>query len=226
MTPGSIPYTIRESARAKRVTLNVTPEKGLEVVIPAFFPRNRVPDIVESKRNWIERSLTKLKPRENAGDLRPPDQIHLKATGSIWRVEPVARGIRFSERNGVLYLSIDAWPERLGRWLQEKAKSHMVPLTHKLAAEFHLSPAGVTIRNQKTRWGSCTSRSTLSLNRKLMFMEPRLVRYVILHELAHLRHQDHSREFWSFLSSMDHECRRHRAELKTADADIPTWARL
>ncbi|MEA3507945.1 MAG: SprT family zinc-dependent metalloprotease [Synergistota bacterium] len=226
MTQEPIPYTIRESVRAKRVTLKITPGKGLEVVIPAFFPQNRIPGIVESKRAWIEKALAKLKPRENAGELRPPKEIHLRAMDSTWRVESIVEGARFSERNGVLRLPLDAWPLRLGHWLQEKAKDHLDPLAHKLAADFGLFPAGITIRNQKTRWGSCTSRSTLSLNRKLMFMEPRLVRYVIMHELAHLRHQNHSREFWTFLASMDGECRRHRAELKTADTDIPAWALL
>ena len=72
----------------------------------------------------------------------------------------------------------------------------------------------ITVRDQKTRWGSCSSTGTLSLNYRLMFAPPRVLDYVVIHELCHLTHMNHSREFWNLVASVMPEYKIHRNWLK------------
>ncbi len=72
----------------------------------------------------------------------------------------------------------------------------------------------ITIRDQKTRWGSCSSTGTLSFNYRLMFAPPRVLDYVVIHELCHLTHMNHSREFWNLVASVMPEYKIHRNWLK------------
>lgn len=72
----------------------------------------------------------------------------------------------------------------------------------------------VTIRDQKTRWGSCSTSGTLSFNYRLMFAPPRVLDYVVVHELCHLTHMNHSRDFWNLVGSVMPEYKEHRAWLK------------
>ncbi len=72
----------------------------------------------------------------------------------------------------------------------------------------------ITIRDQKTRWGSCSSTGTLSFNYRLMFAPPRVLDYVVVHELCHLTHMNHSREFWNLVASVMPEYKTYRNWLK------------
>lgn len=76
------------------------------------------------------------------------------------------------------------------------------------------SYTSVTIRDQKTRWGSCSSRGTLSFNYRLIFAPPAVLDYVVVHELCHLTHMNHSRDFWNLVGSVMPDYKTHRRWLK------------
>ena len=95
-----------------------------------------------------------------------------------------------------------------------QAKSHIKQRLNKLAKQHSLSYNAVSIRNQKTRWGSCSSKNNISLNIKLVMLPDELMDYVILHELIHTKVKNHSREFWSQLDGLVKYAKKKDSQLK------------
>ncbi len=81
----------------------------------------------------------------------------------------------------------------------------------------------LTFRGQKTVWGSCSSKKNINLNYKLLFLPARLVRYVLVHELCHIVHLDHSRRFWALVEQYEPDYARLKKELRHADHYMPEW---
>jgi predicted metal-dependent hydrolase len=109
-------------------------------------------------------------------------------------------------------------------WLQTQGRLYLIPWLRKLSHDTGLSFSATQIRGQKTRWGSCSNRGTISLNYKLLFLPPHLVNYIMVHELCHTVHLNHSSSFWSFLASFEPACRALDAEMKQAGQLVPHWA--
>ena len=108
-------------------------------------------------------------------------------------------------------------------WVVGKAKQRLVPWLKTAAEERGFEVGKVTIRCQKTRWGSHSKRGTISLNAQLLFVPPQLVRYVFLHELCHSVHLDHSARFWNLLAQHEPQADRLRKELRAAWQYVPGW---
>ena len=82
------------------------------------------------------------------------------------------------------------------------------------------SYSSITVRDQKTRWGSCSSRGTLSFNYRLIFAPPAVLDYVVIHELCHLTHMNHSKDFWNMVSSVMPDYKIHRKWLKERGREL------
>jgi predicted metal-dependent hydrolase len=105
-----------------------------------------------------------------------------------------------------------------------KGRVHLPPLLRSAAERHSFQVANVSVREQKSLWGSCSSKGNISLNSRLLFLPPRLVRHVLLHELCHLREMNHSKHFHSLLENLDPDARLHARELKQAWSMVPGWA--
>ena len=88
----------------------------------------------------------------------------------------------------------------IDRWYRREARERIAAVTAAEAARLELEPGRVTIRDQKTRWGSCSTSGTLSFNWRLVIGPGHALRYVVIHELVHIRHHNHSRIFWNALT--------------------------
>ena len=106
---------------------------------------------------------------------------------------------------------------------REKAKQVLESRLVEIAAKHGYSYNRVTIRNQKTRWGSCSSRGTISLNDQLVFVPAATVQYLMIHELCHTRHMNHSSKFWHLVETHCADFRYHERVLNQARQDIPDW---
>ncbi len=103
---------------------------------------------------------------------------------------------------------------QLERFLKATAEKYIVPRTHQLADHMGIDYASISLRQQKTRWGSCSSRGSLNFNWRLVHYPPAIIDYVIIHELAHRRQMNHSVAFWNLVKQYDPEYLLHRGWLK------------
>ena len=246
--PTPLPYTVRVCARAKRLTLRVTPGRGLLVTVPRRFATRDVAPFVESNRAWIEARLAEQARRTPAVCLAwPPRTLELAAVGRSVTITASASGAahaapapsparwrdeRTLELPFALPLEEGTAEDRvrlasaIAAALQGEGRRLLVPRLHALAERHALAFARVAVRGQRTVWGSCSSRGTVSLNWKLLFLRPALVDYVLLHELAHTRHLDHSAAFWRLLVALEPEARALDGELRSAGRLVPPWLEL
>jgi predicted metal-dependent hydrolase len=228
-------YTVRESSRAKHVNLKISLDGGLEIVIPRGFNRALIPDIVQKKSVWIKRASKRLAEHQQlvAAASALPTQIVLTALSQTWQVDyrpTPANRVKLTVQPGQRLLLTGAVAEAdlcrqvLRRWLMAHATEVLGDWLRRVSAETSLSFERVTIRAQKSRWGSCSSRRAVSLNYKLLFLPPALVRHVLVHELCHTKHLNHSTKFWALVGRYEPGYRQSRRELRSAWKFIPAWA--
>jgi len=227
-----IDYTIRESARAKRLNLKLSPQGKLEVVIPIGFDRRQIPDIIKTHERWIERTRIKLidQPTLQSGE-SIPKTIQFLATTENWTIEYTPANvvsIRISELPETIILWGNTTNEALCRkalrsWLTKRAEIFLGPWLRSLSKDCNLPFNQISVRGQKTRWGSCSSDRNISLNYKLLFLPPQVARYVLIHELCHTVHMNHSKEFWQLVQKNDPLYKQWDHDLKNVNQYIPQW---
>jgi hypothetical protein len=231
-----LPYHIRISQKARHVRLYIRPHEGLEVVVPARFNLALIPEIVQKHQRWIERTSRRL----NLQAAQVPvvqiaesiDRLPLSAVDEIWDLEfksvVAHRPTLRATRDRRLLLSC-AGEDReiiqtlMGIWLRRYARQRLVPWLTQISAQTRLPFRKVSIRGQKTLWGSCSSKADISLNYKLLFLPPPLVEYVLIHELCHTRHLNHSKRFWRLIGTHLPDYRDSERGLKSGWTHVPAW---
>lgn len=227
-------YTVRVSPRARHPRLRISPSDGLVVVIPQDFDRRRIPEMLAARRPWWQKHLRRLQAhcRHIAAEAGIPGTIAMDAVGERWSVAYVAaQGAREGAYEGDGYrLTVKGRPDDhpacravLRRWLARKAYRHFEPWLQQVARDGELAYQRLIVRGQKTRWGSCSRRKTISLNYKLLFFPPRLVRYVLIHELCHTRVMNHSAEYWRTVAALEPGYRSLHEEMREAWRFVPGW---
>lgn len=230
-------YTVTQSPKAKNIRLKVTPESGLTVVIPRGYDANKIPAILRRKKDWIAEKLEQAAERrrylEPALTDHLPDNLCLRAlcreVRIVYRTDrkrPAGYWLHATQdeltitaacfsRRGVVF--------RLQEWLRITVREELFPLVRDIAARNRFAIEGLLVKSQRTRWASCSSRGNVSLNTKLLFLPPNLVRYVIVHELCHTVHMNHTPEFWRAVASYEPEYRASDNALRSAWKLIPGW---
>ncbi|NJB69333.1 hypothetical protein GGQ74_003030 [Desulfobaculum xiamenense] len=228
-------HSVRESRRARRVTLRVTARRGLEIVVPEGFDHSRIPAIIEGRAEWIERVFRSLERRGIVPGEAPmiPQSLDLAACGERWSLETLARpgtSARLTQAGPRRLLLVNGsgedGPRLVRAWLQDQARAVLVPWLRELSAELDLPFERAQVRGQKTRWGSCSGRGTISLNFNILFLSPELARYVLVHELCHIRHMDHSQNFWRLVARFEPRWAELDAELSRSGRRVPVWLGL
>ncbi len=228
-------YAVRVSPRAKRLQLRVKACGQVEVVVPKGMALRHVPGFVAEHAGWLRQTLTKTLGRVTAhasSALILPETITLAAIGGEWQVsyQPGHRA-RVIDHAAAPSAQLQVFGDNeaqqrtaLQRWLSQLAKECLIPWLEEVSKEVDLPFAGATVRAQKSRWGSCSSRKQINLNRALMFVSPGAVRYLLIHELCHTVHMNHSARYWALVARLEPHHRHHEAELRRAMAAMPRWA--
>jgi hypothetical protein len=208
------------------------PPHTLELVVPRGTRPAEVAAFVSEHRRWIEQARGELAAHCPPGYDALPERIALAAVDKSWPVryerEPAARPICRMAGDALLVRTRDAKrggaEDLLRGWLIEQARLCLTPWLRAEAERAGLEPEQVRIRLQRTRWGSCSSSGTISLNAGLMFVAPPLVRYLLVHELCHLVALNHSRRYWRAVARLEPDYLELDRRLGESWAEIPLWA--
>lgn len=211
----SVTYRVRTSQRAKRISVRYSLSSGLEVVYP---PGLRQPDpeaLLRERSAWILSAIEKLssatvnKPRR---DYREGEAFLFRGASVRLKFEsaPSLKQITASRKDRHLVV---AFPEpaqsatfteirqAIERFYRAQAQDYLPKRAEELANKNGFEFARVRIKNQKTRWGSCSAKRNINLNMRLMMAPDAAIDYVIIHELCHLRELNHSPAFWAIVES-------------------------
>lgn len=231
--PGRTPgFAVRESARAKRISIKVFPRGKVEVVVPRRTRPADVASFVEENRDWIARTRESFAADHRPESFELPREIRLPAVARSVRVsyerQTNLKSVRYRCTNGVLTLRGRTRDEAscvkaIRRWLAVLAREEFTPRLDSLSALSGIPYGKLQVRAQRTCWGSRSSSGTISLNLCLLFLEPALLRYLMLHELCHGRHMNHSRRFWRLVARFEPDYRRLDRELVEAWREVPAW---
>lgn len=224
-----VPVELRRRKGTRHLRLSLSLENSIVLSLPWHCSERAGRKFIEQHRKWLEHQLDAA-----------PQAIGLAAwlRQSPWLTVgcqqlPVAMGTARSNRACYridkeearieLQLPQAAGEEALAQLVRKLAKEALSERTAELALRHELSYSRLSVRNQSSRWGSCSSKRAISLNWRLVLIPPGLQDYIILHELAHLREMNHSKKFWQLLDSYDLNRREHEAAL---DALTPKLMRV
>jgi predicted metal-dependent hydrolase len=222
----SDPFAVRVSPRARRLTARVHVGGRVEIVVPVGVSARTVRDFVQRFTPWIDRKVAAMQCFAVPAD-PVPSLIEFPLTQERFAVEWRRESKRVLVQ-GVDRIQVQAGDERGARallqsWLKRAAYDRLAPGLLKLAEELNYPVTRVSIRCQRTRWGSCSTRGTVSLNCSLLFLRPEVVRYLFVHELAHIKHMNHSASFWRLVEKIEPDYRRLDRDLLAGWRTVPSW---
>ncbi|MDR2216580.1 MAG: M48 family metallopeptidase [Nevskiaceae bacterium] len=224
---------LRHSHRARRVSIRVHEDASVELVVPRGVSEARARAFLASRSQWVDEQVRQRRTVARPPEPFPPPQLHLNAIDERWRLH-VAGGSGRARLHvvapGLLELSGHGeraqWAGLLRKFLLTRAQQQFAPMLAALADQYGFSYTQLSVRVLRSRWGSCSARGRITLNLALLFQRPRVARYLLLHELAHTRHMNHSRAFWRCVADCEPQWRELDRELLRGGRLSPRWLAL
>jgi len=198
--------------------VRVEPSGEISVTLPARAREREAAAAVRELRPWIERRLADVETARTAIERAPGTVPYL---GSSLALREEGHRTRAHRRGDVLL--VPAGPARraaVERWYRRAARAEAVPLLDEAAAALGVGWTRLSIRSQRTRWGSCTPDGAISLNWRLLLGPREVFEYVVWHEACHLAVMDHSARFWGLLESRLPDYREPRDWLRRNGAAL------
>jgi len=206
-----MPIHYRRHARARNYVLRLRHDKTVMVTIPRLGTRKFARQFVASRKSWLEKQWRMLEAR------RTPPQVLRPGMEILLRGRPVVLEVRRQGMNWALHFGPERTPlanpegnlrPALEQHLRNLARTDLVRRAEELAREQASQVKHIVVRNQRSRWGSCSCNGTISLNWRLIQLPDQVRDYIIIHELTHLRHLNHSPQFWR---EVERACPDYRA---------------
>jgi hypothetical protein len=212
-------YQLKRSKKAKKITIRVEAPDQVRVTAPRFTSKTIIDKFVNQQQNWILKQFKiQIKQQET---IESKNHIHIfgKKFTKNYQFDPTLSTGVFIQNSQVLLNFPNNFNTRLiqkelNLFLKKSSLTYFKKRVPKLANKMNVEYKKLIFRQQKTRWGSCSSRKTLSFNWRLVHYAPKLIDYVIIHELAHLKHPNHSAQFWAFVGKYNPQYKQHRRQLK------------
>lgn len=190
--------------RARKYILRVRPDGSLRVTIPRGGSRRDAEQFLARHRQWAAEERLRVTTAHAPVEWHAGDTIMLRGEPVTLAVDDVRGGrvLRIGDERVRLTGKVANLRPAAEIALRRIAARAVLPRLHALASEHGLTFQRATIRNQRSRWGSCSSRGVIALNFRLVQMPPGICDYVLLHELMHLKQQNHSRRYWRLVEEV------------------------
>ena len=209
--------------RARRYLLGLRPDGAARLVIPRRGTEAEGLRFLERSEPWLLKRIAHWRSRSHARQAWVEgSRITFRGEDSVLRVEKVEDVFRlcFADQIVDVPRELPDYRELVQRHLRRVAERELPERTQELAHLHSITIQRVSVRAQKTRWGSCSSRGTISLNWRLIQVPPFVVDYLIVHELMHRREMNHSARYWKLVAHAFPEYRRAEQWLKKSGIEL------
>ncbi len=210
-------YQIKRSSKSLSIRISVNAKAQVIVSAPKLIPEFIIRKFVEGQKDWIESSLAKVKKNQVAVKT---DELYIfdKKYQVIINNAASRMGVTVSGET-ILVNNLSAKTpakiqQQIEDFLKKTATKYVSTRTAILAKQMGISYKRIAMREQSSRWGSCSSHGNLNFNWRLVHYPPAIIDYVIIHELAHRKEMNHSKKFWEIVRAHDSEYLIHKGQLR------------
>ena len=206
-------YKVIKTDRRRTASIAVK-DSAVLVTVPRKLSTDKIHEIVVKKKRWIQNKLNYYQQTQNLSKTKEYISGEGFAyLGRNYRLKVLTgklSGVKFENGKLVVHIPKEYSKNKrestvkklLEQWYQERALVKLQEKTRRLARKIGVEPKSVTIKSYKGRWGSCNTRQELFFNWNIIIAPNRIVDYVVVHELVHLIHHDHSKAYWKRLKSV------------------------
>lgn len=213
-----------EYRKRKTISIRIAPTGRIQVIAPMGLSNKAIEELVKSKSKWIAKKLNELEEI----DYRPYDrkfvdgEFFMYLGKKLYLKVGLNRDIRkpsILDNNSVIYIKTpkiesDLLKELVVKWYKEKCLENIIERIDYYKEIIGVQPRKVKVKEQKKRWGSCTSRGDLLFNWRCIMAPQAIVDYIVVHEMCHLAHMNHSKEFWKLVEYIQPDFKERKAWLK------------
>jgi predicted metal-dependent hydrolase len=213
-------YTLIRSRR-KTISVTVTKEAKLEVRAPYGCSVHTIERFLESKKDWIAKTLAHVRERQaRLQDYHPRQGIRF-----LGELIPVTDGVKRTRFDGEKLFVKEITPDIIRKWLQGQARKILKERLDLYAPRMGVKANAFKLSSARTRWGSCSSHGNINLSWRLILFPVEIMDYVVVHELAHLTELNHSPRFWSKVEEVipDHRQRKKELTRLAGEKEIAYW---
>ena len=210
-----------EIIRSKRKTLSISVDGFGRLIVraPKAFSEERIFAFIKEKESWI---LKKQAERKGAGISLPPKNLHgykLLLLGEYYTVITYdGKKVGLDSERKLLYLPQEKTEYRIKKWIKENALRILTKVTEDKAKAMGAAYRSVSVSSARSRWGVCTYDNVIRYSYRLLYVPKEVLEYVVVHELAHTKHKDHSKRFWAEVAAHVPDWKEKRKWLKTHGA--------
>lgn len=214
-----IPLEVRRNRRAQRISLRVdTIGPRVILVLPSSAPMRRGLDFVAEKAVWVQNRLARAPETVPFAD---GAEIPYLGVPHVVRHRPDARGGVWRDAGAIHVTGApEHLPRRLADWFKAEARRELTARSHEKAARIDIRIAGISVRDTRSRWGSCSATGRINYSWRLILAPEFVLDYVVAHEVAHMVEMNHSPAFWAQVAGLTDQMDAGRRWLKRQGASL------
>ncbi len=218
--------TAHVNKRSKRIKIQFCSYRGLMITSPKKLSQKRLDKICIEHQDWIRTQQLKYPVKTIEALPLRLELIALELSFELtFRIEHKNKITKATNNLLIQGNNQDKQIKILARWIRKQAQQLYLKKLNEWAFKTQLNYIKLSVRSQKSRWGSCSSTGTISLNDQLLFMPSSILDYIIVHELCHTVHPNHSHRFWALVEMHYPNYKQQEALLAQYAHKIPRWFR-